>query len=238
MDHPSKEWIDWENYDVRSEYNLDIHVRFNGLKLKDADDHEKCLRWEFNRTRLFEDDSFKAQNPIFFPFYVSSFPEIPYLEHDYKTRSDWNYFEGIEDDSEDLFIHDEKDSATTYEIDMGFFKGKIRKARVPVTLKIDPRWSSEELIEIIRKQSEVIFAKVDFKKKEYESQGYEFFEKPQKIARPISTLKKILKALGHYRIGECMQLGWTLERFKKIYGESTYYTEKIYRESILKYIGT
>jgi hypothetical protein len=232
MNHPSQEWIDFATYEVKEECDLDRHIRFKGLKQRDADDYEKCLRWEFNRSNIFKGEPYDQKDPIWFPFYVSSFPEDSYLSHDYKTRSSWTYFEGVVDDSDDLF---KQDHGTNYEVDLGFYKGKIFRERVPITLQIDPRWNSEKLISLIRRQSEAIFQKVELGKKEIEDEGYPFYEKTRE-SKPISTLKKHLKALGHYRIGECMNLGWKLERFEKIYGKDTYQTEKIYRENILKYV--
>ena len=232
MNHPCKDWIDFETFEVRKEYDLDMHIRFKGLKQRDSDDYEKCLRWEFNRSKIFKGETCEHSGTIWFPFYVSSFPEKPYLSHDYETRSSWPYFEGVADDSDDLF---KEDHGTNYEVDLGFYKGKIFRERVPITLQIDPRWNSEKLISLIRKQSRAIFEKVELGKKEIENEGYPFYEKTKEF-KPISTLKKNLKALGHYRIGECMNLGWKLNRFEKIYGKDTYKTEKIYREKILKYV--
>ena len=232
MDHPNSDWIDWEKYNVKSDYDLDLHIRFRGLKARDADDHEKCLRWEINRTRLFKDNTFKPSNPIWFPFYVGSFPEKPYLAHDYKTRSEWTYFEGVKDDTEDLF---KEDHGTNYEVDMGFYKGKIHRERVSVSLNIDPRWNLEKLISLVRKQSGEVFNRVEKGKLELEKDGFVFLKK-HGDPKSISTLKRNLKALSHYRIGECMTLGWSKERFMKIFGAGTYGTEKSYRENILKYV--
>jgi len=232
MNHPCKDWIDWKNYEVKSNYDLDLHIRFHGLKARDADDHEKCLRWEINRTRIFKDPKFKPSDPIWFPFYIDSFPEEPYLAHEYKIRSEWTYFQGIKDDTEDLF---KEDLGTNYEVDLGFYKGKLYRERVPVSLNIDPRWNLEKLISLIRKQSGEVFKRVERGKLELEKEGYVFLEK-HRDPKPISTLKKNLKALGHYRIGECMILGWNKKRFEKIYGLDTYGTEKSYRENILKHI--
>ncbi len=36
---------------------------------------------------------------------------------------------------------------------MGFYKGKIHRERVSVSLNIDPRWNLEKLISLVRKQS-------------------------------------------------------------------------------------
>jgi len=77
------------------------------------------------------------------------------------------------------------------------FSNGLDKTEMPTVYQMDDVKSPYNEKEILTFKSRFQFLcsydrkEVDFKKKEYESQGYEFFEKPQKIARPISTLKKI-----------------------------------------------
>ena len=132
--------------DVKNGYNLDIHIRFEGLKKRDKADHEKCLWWELYRTRIFKDESFKPHDSNWFPFYVSSFPKKAYLSHDYNTRSRWKPFEGAKENYEDLIP---KNSKNNYELDDGFFKNKIFQGRVPLVLQVDPNWNVEKIIALI-----------------------------------------------------------------------------------------
>jgi hypothetical protein len=61
--HPSTEWIDWEKHEVFEDYNLELDIRFKGLKSRDAEDHEKCLRWELARTRIFKEEKYENDMP-------------------------------------------------------------------------------------------------------------------------------------------------------------------------------
>lgn len=231
MNHPSPEWIDWNTFEIKDGYDLDINIRFVGLKARDSEDHEKCLWWEIYRTKIFKDESFENDEPNRFPFYVSSFPEKSYLEHDYKIRSKWRPVDDSEEIIDDLF---EEISGTNYEVDHGICKSKILRERVPLVLQVNPKWGTEKLISLLRKQSATVSSKLESAKKELEKEGY-IFDEQQKNPKHISTHKKNLKALGHYRISECMNLGWKYERYKKIYGASTYKSEKTFRENLLTY---
>ena len=231
MDHPNVEWIDWSTYEVKEQYNLDVNVRFNGLRSRDESDHEKCLWWEIYRTRIFKDNSYEPIDPNHFPFYLSTFPDKPYLEHDYMIRSKWGPVKVAEEVLDDLF---EEINGTNYEVDHGSFKSKVLRERLPLVLQVNPSWSIEKLISLIRKQNGRVSEKVKTAKKDLENDGY-VFDESQSNQKRISTHKKNLKALGHYRIGECMNLGWNYSRFKKVYGPSTYRTEKSYRENLLTF---
>ena len=34
MNHPSPEWIDWNTFELKDDWDLDINIRFVGLKLR------------------------------------------------------------------------------------------------------------------------------------------------------------------------------------------------------------
>ena len=52
--HPSPVW-------TRSTRNIDRDIRFKGLTAKDAQDHDLCFEWEFNRTKYFLDEDFRLR---------------------------------------------------------------------------------------------------------------------------------------------------------------------------------
>ena len=228
MNHPADDWKDDETFKLSKDKEcfLDRDIRF--ANLGDAEDHRRCFEWEYVRTRIFKGQEFGDE--IFkqmYPFYVKSFPDKPYKSHDPKQRATWVDVIGASnhDYAEELLM---PDLGTNEEVDLGFYKGKIPSTKVGVELYINPDWSKKKFLDLVEKQATQIFDSAESEKKHLESQGYVFPKKDN--TRPKSYWQKCLKALGHYRLLECVNLR---EQFViEAYGRDAYSEEKIYRREI------
>tara|TARA_B100000989_G_scaffold273901_1_gene232351 strand:+ start:285 stop:1013 length:729 start_codon:yes stop_codon:yes gene_type:complete len=230
MDHPNSSWKDDTTWNLKKEKIrfLDRDIRFNDLG--DSEDHRKCFEWEYVRTRIvlghkFKDKLLKQS----YPFYVKSFPNKPYKSHAPKQRATWVDFEGPNSYNweEDLFY---PLLGTTEDVDLGCYKGKLLSYKAGVTLYLNPNWSEKKLLELVKAQSQSIHSMLEYEKKNLEKKGYIFPKKDK--SRPMTYWKKRLKALGHYRLLECVNLN---ERFTlDSYGSDAYSEEKVYRREIRK----
>ena len=230
MNHPSSDWKDEDTWNLKTEMTrfLDRDIRFSGLL--DAEDHRRCFIWENLRTRLFLGHEFNQENiEQMFPFYIKTFPEKPYKSHAPKQRVGWLEMKNANTHNweDDLLT---PSLGTIEQVDLGFYKGKLPSAKVDVTLYINPHWPKQKLLKLVERQSDAIFGMLDSNKQALERKGYEFPEK--KKTRPKSYWQKLLKALGHYRLAECVDLkeSYVLDA----YGKGAYSEEKVYRREIRK----
>ena len=230
MDHPSKEWKDQQTWNLSKDKKrfLSRDIRFDGLG--DADDHRKCFEWEYIRTRLFKGHSFEMESvKEMYPFYLGSFPSKAYKSHSSKVRKSWAGILGTNTKNweDDLLV---PYLGTNEEVDLGFYKGKLLGYKAGVTLYLNPNWSKEKFLNLVEKQTESIYSLLAVEKEALERKGY-IFPKKEK-SRPKSYWKKKLKALGHYRLLECVDLK---ERFAiETFGKDAYTEEKVYRREIRK----
>lgn len=230
MDHPDTNWKDEETWKLRKDKAryLDRDVRFNGLG--DAEDHRKCFDWEYVRTRLFLGHKFEGEHvDQRFPFYLKSFPAKPYKSHPLKQRAGWTDMTGES-------THEWQDElltpglGTNEEVDLGSFKGKIPSYKAGVTLYLNPNWPKEKFLQLVKDQTNAIFGTLGSEKSALERKGYVFPQRDK--SRPQTFWKKCLKALGHYRLLECVNLK---EQFAlEAYGKGAYSEEKVYRREIRK----
>ncbi|HAE12398.1 MAG TPA: hypothetical protein DCG39_12220 [Opitutae bacterium] len=230
MKHPDSDWKDEETWNLRKDkiVYLDRDIRFNGLE--DAEDHRKCFEWEYIRTRMFFGHKFEGEHvDQMFPFYLKSFPEKPYKSHAPKQRASWLDMAGEnthnwEDDLLTPFL------GTNEEVDLGFYKGKLLSYKAGVTLHLNPNWSKEKFLRLVKAQSESIYGMLESEKKALELKGYVFPKKDK--SRPKAYWRKRLKALGHYRLLECVNLK---EQFVlEAYGKGAYLEERVYRREIVE----
>lgn len=233
MNHPNSNWKDQETWKLKKEMTrfLDRDIRFSGLS--DTDDYRKCFIWEYSRTRIFHGHQFNEQHiEKMFPHYVKTFPDKPYKSHSPKVRNSWKemMWETGHDWEHDLL---QPYLGTTEIIDLGFYKRKTPSLKVDVTLYINPHWPKQKLLKLVEQQSKRIYGTLESTKKTLQKKGYEFPEK--KETRPKSYWKKNLKALGHYRLAECVNLKelYILDS----YGKGAYSEEKIYRREIRKLLS-
>ena len=228
MDHPSKEWKDEETWNLSKSKKrfLSRDIRFDDLG--DSDDHRKCFEWEYIRTRLFKGDSFDTESvKEVYPFYLKSFPSKAYKSHSLKVRKSWaDILDANTKNWEDELLIPFLGS--NEEVDLGFCKDKLLSYKAGVTLYLNPNWSKEKFLKLIADQTNSIFSMLEDEKRALERLGYVFPSKD--TSRPKSYWKKKLKALGHYRLIECVDLK---EKFAiETYGKDAYYEEKVYRREI------
>jgi len=232
MEHPNSDWKDEETWKLCQDKirYLDRDIRFNGLG--DAEDHRKCFEWEYIRTRQFFGHKFEGEHvDQTFPFYLKSFPDKPYKSHSPKQRASWL---GMTD----VNTHNwEEDLLTPYlgsneEVDLGFYKGKLPSYKAGVTLYLNPNWSKEKFLKLVKAQSKSIYSMLESEKKELATKGYVFPKKDK--SRPKAYWQKKLKALGHYRLLECVNLK---EQFAlEAYGKGSYSGERVYRREIRNFL--
>ena len=119
---------------------------------------------------------------------------------------------------------------TNKEEDWGFYKGKLLSYKAGVTLHLNPNWSKEKFLKLVEAQTESIYSMLESEKKALEREGYVFPKKEK--SRPKAYWSKRLKALGHYRLLECVNLKeqYVLEA----YGKGAYAEEKVYRREIVE----
>jgi hypothetical protein len=230
MDHPSEDWKDYDTWSLAKSKKryLGRDIRFEGLG--DAEDHRKCFQWEYVRTRLFKGEKFEDKNiDLVHPFYIETFPQKPYMSHAPKVRSKWTYVKGENGHNweEDLLV---PFLGSTEEVDLGFFKGKLPSYKADIHIHINPNWTKEHFLKLVDQQKDRIYEVLRSRVRDLEAKGYVFPEK--KDNRPKSHWKAKLKALGHYRLLECVNLS---ERFViDAYGGDAYKNEKVYRREISK----
>lgn len=213
MNHPSLDWKDLETNDLKeskvASKIISQHFRFS--RLRDEEDYFKCFIWERART-----ETFLKLKPLyrnsFFPFNVKSFPNEPYLAISFKERSEWNLgiIKAFSESTNDGFFNllepylgspEEEEISRT---DKTIFTCHTPTLKIPIELHIHPFWSSNQLVELFRKQINEIIAKVKINQEKLEVKGYEIFERKSK--KPIKTYKKYLKLLGHFRLRHCVRL--------------------------------
>ena len=97
-----------------------------------------------------------------------------------------------------------------------------------VTLYMNPNWSKEKFLKLVEAQSKSIYSMLESERKTLERKGYVFAKKDK--SRPKAYWSKRLKALGHYRLLECVNL--KEQDVLEAYGKGAYAEEKVYRREI------
>ena len=137
-----------------------------------------------------------------------------YLEHDYKVRQKWTIVQGekTEDFEEDLF----RPFAHLSE------KGKECVHKIPLTLYINPSWNKTKFRGLIREQTDEIYRRLFSAGDIIEEMGFETIAPDD--SQNIRYWKRKLKALGHFRLRNCVDLDE--EYVRKWYGDDSYHDKE------------
>jgi hypothetical protein len=227
MDHPSKEWKNGKTQDLLEDKTrnkvLNYHFRFKGLV--DENDYIKCLVWEQFRTEIFLKlrKQFKASS---FPYSVEGFPSRPYLSYSNRERSKWQLShlpKSPKDDLNNLLLSHlgSKEEIVLSECEKGAVVCHTPTLKIPIELHVHPYWDAHRLVKLFKEQVVPIMEKVKSNQRELEERGHVVLELQER--KPIKTLKKSLKLLGHFRLDHCVDVDHY--KFKTLYGDD-YYTDE------------
>ena len=239
MNHPSPDWKNLKTNELKKSKAgtkiISQHFRFS--RLRDKEDYLKCYLWEKARTEIFLNIK-PMLGGVYFPFNIEGFPTEPYLSYSFSERSKFELglmraFSRSQNDS--FYNLLDPHLGSTGEIELGStenttFVCHTPTLKVPIELHIHPFWSSNELVELFRKQIDNVLDKVRLNQKELEEKGHSLMRIKSK--KPIKTFQKYLKLLGHFRLLYCVKLDSIKAR--KHYGKDYYWDEPTMKREIKK----
>jgi hypothetical protein len=230
MDHPCPGW-------KPTTHKLKRDIWFTKLVKRGPRkiiDHDRCLRWEVQRTRYYVDKNFKkavdkaqkevdahrkslkkagtqtARDKILTNWYLRKSNALQVLFPYYVGEWPCKAYFSVPPKRREKW-KDAKDEGVENRSESPFcdklYKGSSEPSEsIPLTLHVRVDWTKERFVEIFEKYSNEILKQVEIEKEKLSSKGFSFVERSAK--KPISTYQKRLKVLAHFRLHECAKLDY------------------------------